>query len=250
MNNIFYLDEGIVKLYKYCIKYTQLQKVLHETTEDVEYEVYNEELDKFETKTTQNTLYTEIEEPVNHEEYFVTEEDKNNFYNNIENDLSITKKEVIEINTSNYNWIEGRKFETTELVEKAIEIGEKDYLYNINNMIALTKDWVNKELEKGIDIGDKHYTCTLEKQFLLTQQITLYLINKQTNGETELFWNETGEPNTDYNLEDLLTVYNAMNEYIKPIVLKQQQAEISLKNATTVEEIKILMETEFNVTFE
>lgn len=122
---------------------------------------------------------------------------------------------------------------------------------NVNDMIALTKDWVNKELEKGIEIGDKHYTCTLEKQFILTQQLTLYLIiNKQENGETDLFWNETGEPNTNYDLENLLTIYNAMNDYIKPIILKQQEAEITLKNAKTVEEIKTLMENEFNVTFE
>ena len=42
-----------------------------------------------------------------------------------------------------------------------------------------------------------------------------------------------------------------MNEYVKPIILKQQQAEIALKkNAKTIDEIKSLMETEFNVTFD
>lgn len=41
-----------------------------------------------------------------------------------------------------------------------------------------------------------------------------------------------------------------MNEYVKPIILKQQ-AEIALKkNAKTIDEIKPLMETEFNVTFD
>lgn len=250
MNTKLMLSDGIVKLYKYCVKYTQLQYNTQEETVEVEREVFNEDLGIYETKIVQDVEIKPISVPVNYEKYFISEEDKNVFYNSLENLESVTKKEVIEIDTSDYNWIDGRKFETVELAERAIKIGEKEYLYNINDMIALTKDWVNKELEKGIDIDNKHYTCTLEKQYLLTQQLTLYLINKQENGETDLFWNETGEPNTGYNLEDLLTVYNAMNEYVKPIVLKQQQAEIALKNAKTIDEIKSLMETEFNVTFD
>lgn len=130
MNTKFVLAEGIVKLYKYCVKYTQLQQNIQEKTVEVEREVFNEDLGIFETKTVQEIEYETVFVPVDHEEYFISEEDKNSFYNGLEGDNSIIKKEVIEIDTSDYNWVEGRKFETVELVEKAIEIGEKDYLYN------------------------------------------------------------------------------------------------------------------------
>jgi hypothetical protein len=107
--------------------------------------------------------------------------------------------------------------------------------------IERTKQWVEAELSKGMTYTDgKTYTVTLEKQNLLTSQLVMGSIVKENGVPDEqnfLSWNAKGEECTNWLFADLCALAYAVAQYVKPIVGKQQAAEIAISEAETSEEI-------------
>lgn len=78
--------------------------------------------------------------------------------------------------------------------------------------------------------NDKYYTVTSSKQNQLTELLNAYKFAKDINVDLELSWNETGKEFETYAYEDLVGIYLAMLDYVKPIVVYQQQIETQIKN--------------------
>lgn len=111
-------------------------------------------------------------------------------------------------------------FNTIYEVEEALKIGEKDYLYPIDKCIEQTKKWVETVLSKGMEYKGNTYSCTLEKQNRLASQIVAVIANKENNIPYTPIWNISGEVSTQWDKNELLELYNAMLNYIYPIVKK------------------------------
>lgn len=250
--NKFFIDEmGIVKLCKYDVTVNEPQ-VIYKTKEkeikkiipavpaiiDVnDNTVYSEKIPEKEITEIVSELVQETIINTQHF-YFTSEKDKNAFLVNLNPEQTY---EVEEIDTSDIDWISGLQFKNDEDVNNAIKLGEINYLYPLDKCIQQTKLWVEQELAKGIEINGKHFTCTLEKQNLLSMQLGMYTMNKQLGQDYVLMWNETGKPCEQWEYEDLLFVSNKIAEHVTPIVKKQQEAEVALANAKTVEEYKDIL---------
>ena len=53
----------------------------------------------------------------------------------------------------------------------------------------------------------------------------------------QLTWNDTGNICEEWTFEELFTLSNEINNYVKPLIKKQQEIEVAIKNATTKEEL-------------
>ena len=84
----------------------------------------------------------------------------------------------------------------------------------------------------------KYYNVTQEKQSLLTSNIATYEIEVKSNPSAIITWNATGEECVEWNIEDLCSLAVAIKDYVKPMVTYQQQKEIEINNANTVEELQ------------
>lgn len=123
---------------------------------------------------------------------------------------------------------------------------EKQYTlseYEIFKMaVEKTKELMNKELDEGIFYEGKYYTITLEKQNLLASQLSAWMMNAQQGIHMPLTWNATGEACTEWSFDDLLKLSTAIAEHVAPIIKHQQDLEVEIRNANTVEEIWAVVE--------
>ena len=81
---------------------------------------------------------------------------------------------------------------------------------------------------------NKIYSVTKEKQSLLSQQINLYLADNSTT----LYWNASGEEIQPWTADQLIQLSKDIQEYVRPYVQYQQEKEIEINAAETVEEAK------------
>ena len=115
----------------------------------------------------------------------------------------------------------------------------RDYLIRKNKM------YLEKYLENHpMKYNDKYYTVTSSKQNQLTELLNAYKFAKDINVDLDLSWNETGKEFEPYTYEDLIHIYLAMLDYVKPIVTFQQKTETRIK-ATQDKESAI----NINITF-
>lgn len=83
-------------------------------------------------------------------------------------------------------------------------------------------------------IDNKIYSVTKEKQSLLSQQINLYLADNSAT----LYWNASGEEIQPWTADQLIQLSKDIQEYVRPYVQYQQEKEIEINAAETVEEAK------------
>lgn len=87
-------------------------------------------------------------------------------------------------------------------------------------------------------IDGEYYSVTEEKQALLTSNLAAYQISVAMNDPVELTWNTTGERCQKWTYENLAALSLAIVKYVKPIVSKQQDIEIQIKNCSSKEEVE------------
>lgn len=108
--------------------------------------------------------------------------------------------------------------------------------------IDYTKHIMNKELDKGLFYEGKYYTVTLEKQSLLSSQLGVYTMNSQFGIKAPLTWNATGEACTEWTFTELLQLSNAIALHVAPIIKKQQDQEVKIREANSIEEIQDILD--------
>ena len=91
----------------------------------------------------------------------------------------------------------------------------------------------------------KTYTVTSSKQNQLTELLNAYKFATDIGESFELTWNETGKENEPYTYENLVQLYLAMLNYVRPIVAYQQQIETQIKACDETPKILAL-----DITFE
>jgi len=105
--------------------------------------------------------------------------------------------------------------------------------------IAESKNALKEYLEahpiKWID--GEYYSVTEEKQNLLTSNLASYQISVSLGSPIELTWNTTGERCKSWTYENLAALSLDIVKYVKPLVSKQQDIEIQIKNCSTKEEV-------------
>ena len=149
------------------------------------------------------------------------------------------------------------KNDRAELYEQIID---ENYIYEEKEEIVITKDEDNlnslkKELIKlsKSKLSDylennplfsrckyedgRYYTVDNEHQSRIASQLLLYQANTSLGLDYQLTWNDTGNVCEDWTFKELFTLSNEINNYIKPLVKKQQEIEVAIKNATTKEEL-------------
>lgn len=89
-------------------------------------------------------------------------------------------------------------------------------------------------------IDGEYYSVTEEKQALLTSNLAAYQISVAMNDPVELTWNTTGERCKKWTYENLAALSLAIVKYVKPIVSKQQDIEIRIKNCISKEEVEAI----------
>ena len=89
-------------------------------------------------------------------------------------------------------------------------------------------------------IDGEYYSVTEEKQALLTSNLAAYQISVAMNDPVELTWNTTGERYQKWTYENLAALSLAIVKYVKPIVSKQQDIEIQIKNCISKEEVEAI----------
>ena len=137
---------------------------------------------------------------------------------------------------------------TTETIRKLVsEVNEITYNVDTSSLtLEELKDYLIKKNKNNLErylenhpmvTNGKTYTVTSDKQNQLTGVLNAYTLAQAAGMEIPLTWNETGEECTPYTFEELVGLYLEMLAYVKPIVTYQQHAEISIRNAQTVEEV-------------
>ena len=91
----------------------------------------------------------------------------------------------------------------------------------------------------------RYYTVDNEHQSRIASQLLLYQANTSLGLDYQLTWNDTGNICEDWTFEELFALSNEINNYVKPLVKKQQEIEVAIKNATSKDELnKIKIEYE------
>lgn len=141
------------------------------------------------------------------------------------------------------------------------EVIDEDYVFieneediqvnnNITDLDKLKKELIKLSKSKLSDYLDnnplfsrikysegRYYTVDNEHQSRIASQLLLYQANTSLGLDYQLTWNDTGNVCEDWTFEELFTLSNEINNYIKPLVKKQQEIEVAIKNATTKEEL-------------
>ena len=104
--------------------------------------------------------------------------------------------------------------------------------------IVETRFMLGRILETPISFKGKLYSVTLEKQNLLSAQLGIFGLNKQSGIPTELSWNATGQSCEPWKFEDLLALSNAIREHVKPLAQMQRDAEVSIKKSKSEKDVR------------
>lgn len=148
------------------------------------------------------------------------------------------------------------KNDRAELYEQIID---ENYIYeekeevvvkDEDNLSILKKELIKLSKSKLSDYLDdnplfskvkyeegRYYTVDNEHQSRIASQLLLYQANTSLGLDYQLTWNDTGNVCEDWTFKELFTLSNEINNYIKPLIKKQQEIEVAIKNATTKEEL-------------
>lgn len=115
-----------------------------------------------------------------------------------------------------------------ELKEQRIELSK-------NNLAQYLKDnplFSTVKYEEG-----RYYNVTMEKQQLLTSTLLSYQLDNIFGTESNLKWNDTKNVCESYSFEQLGRLSKEIKLYVEPLVEKQQQMEVKIRNCKTEEEV-------------
>lgn len=128
--------------------------------------------------------------------------------------------------------------------EKEEEIQNTSDLSDIKNeLIKLSKSILNQYLNNNplfstVKYSEgRYYNVSEDNQLRLASQILLYQGNATIGNQYVLTWNDIGNVCEEWTFEELFTLSNQINEYVKPLVKQQQEIEVTIKNATTKKEL-------------
>ena len=107
--------------------------------------------------------------------------------------------------------------------------------------VMQTKQMLAGTFDIPMEFNGGLYSKTPEKQNFLTAQLGLYALNAQLGIPMELTWDNAGGVCEKWELEDLITLANAMQAEIKPLVMAQQEAEVAINGAEDMDEVEYLM---------
>lgn len=134
--------------------------------------------------------------------------------------------------------------EKEEVVE---DTPQKDELSRLKGeLIKLSKQKLSDYLEthplfsRAKYPEGRYYNVNSEHQLRIASQILLYQGNMTVGLDYQLTWNDTGNVCEDWTFQELFVLSNEMNEYVKPIIKKQQELEILINNATSKEMLSII----------
>ncbi len=83
----------------------------------------------------------------------------------------------------------------------------------------------------------RYYNVDSDHQSRIASQLLLYQGNISLGLEYQLTWNDTGSVCENWTFEELFKLSNEINAYIKPIIKKQQEIEVDIRNTETKEEL-------------
>ena len=132
-------------------------------------------------------------------------------------------------------------FEEKEDIKEYNQINDLDSIKL--ELIKLSKSKLKEYLEKNplfskIKYSEgRCYTVDTEHQSRIASQLLLYQANTSLGLDYQLTWNDTGNICEEWTFEELFTLSNEINNYVKPLIKKQQEIEVAIKNATTKEEL-------------
>ena len=128
--------------------------------------------------------------------------------------------------------------------EEIVVVKDEDNLSSLKKeLIKLSKSKLSDYLENNPLFSrckyedGRYYTVDNEHQSRIASQLLLYQANTSLGLDYQLTWNDTGNVCEDWTFKELFTLSNEINNYIKPLVKKQQEIEVAIKNATTKEEL-------------
>ena len=109
--------------------------------------------------------------------------------------------------------------------------------------IAYSKKLLAQYLEENPLVSQAHggatgiYAVTEEKQQLMALNYTTYQIQKAAGIEAVLTWNETGKACEPWTEAEFVQLILEAQQYVKPLVSKQQYMEMEIQSAETTEEV-------------
>ena len=128
-------------------------------------------------------------------------------------------------------------------VQKYIKYTKEELEANLNAVKNEKISQSKKELRKYLAthplqwIDGEYYSVTEEKQALLTSNLAAYQISSTIGEPMELTWNTTGDRCRAWTYENLAALSLAIVKYVKPIVSKQQDIEIKIKECKSKNEV-------------
>lgn len=138
-------------------------------------------------------------------------------------------------------WTMEDKSDYYEVVESGVIPSEEDNLEEMKtSRVAESKSVLTDFLASHpIQWSDgKYYSVTTEKQSLLTSNLALYQISTAAGLPFKLTWNSTGDECVDWTYENLAALALAIGTYVKPFVSHQQELELAIKAASTMDELE------------
>ena len=93
-----------------------------------------------------------------------------------------------------------------------------------------------------------YYTVTKEKQSLLTSEFTGYQTLKQAGIDTDFTWNAQGKESEVWTEQEGIALISQIRAYVKPLVSKQQELEIQIKNCNSYDELELIEIDYSNIT--
>lgn len=87
----------------------------------------------------------------------------------------------------------------------------------------------------------EYYSITAEKQAQLTSKIMAATMAQTLSQPYTLTWNSTGEVCKEWTLADLSALAFAIDARVTALVTYQQQKEVAIKNAKTLEELEAIV---------
>lgn len=125
--------------------------------------------------------------------------------------------------------------------EKVTETSSLDSIKT--ELIKLSKSKLSTYLEEHplfskVKYEDgRYYNVDSDHQSRIASQLLLYQGNMSLGLEYQLTWNDTGSVCENWTFEELFKLSNEINAYIKPIIKKQQEIEVDIRNTKTKEEL-------------
>lgn len=115
-------------------------------------------------------------------------------------------------------------------------LDEAKELKQEQNKLLFTKYLISHPL---IWTDGKEYGITLEDQFEINLNLNKYQLALQTNIDSpSLEWHARHEKNQSWTYENLINLFNSINQVIQPIYQKMQEYKIAIYNANTIEELE------------